>query len=54
MSDIEDQELIEMSQNDNYTTGNLLDYLCHQKCYKLIAINLLRQTNKSIPKKLIL
>ena len=25
-----------MSKNDNYTTGNLLDYLYHQKYYKLM------------------
>ena len=24
-----------MSRNDNYTTGNLLDYLYHQNYYKL-------------------
>ena len=27
-----------MSSNNDYTTGNLLDYLCHQKSYKLIDI----------------
>ena len=30
---------IEMSRNDNYSTGNLLHYLYHQK-YKLIGIDL--------------
>ena len=25
------EKLIEMSRNDDYTTGNLLDYLYHQK-----------------------
>ena len=29
-----------MSRNDNYTTRNLLDYLHHQKYYKLISINM--------------
>ena len=46
------QKLIEMSKNitlqmSNCTTGNLLDYLYHQKCYKLIGTDLSRQTNRS-------
>ena len=43
---------IEMSKNGDYTTGNLLDYLYHQNYYKLIGIDLSRQTNANIPKKL--
>ena len=31
---------IEMSKNNNYTTGNLLDYECFLKRYKSIAIDL--------------
>ena len=42
------EKLIEMSRNNDYTTGNLLGYLYHQKYYKLIGINLSRQTNMSI------
>ena len=42
----------EMSRNNDYTTGNLLDYLFHQKYYKLIVIDLLRQTNTSIPQQI--
>ena len=42
----------EMSRNNDYTTGNLLDYLFHQKYYKLIGIDLLRQTNTSIPQQI--
>ena len=38
-----------MSRNDDYTTGNLLDYLYHQKYYKFIVIDLSRQANISIP-----
>ena len=34
------KKLIEMSINDDYATVNLLDYLCHQKYYKLIGIGL--------------
>ena len=41
-----------MSRNDDYTTGNLLDYLCHQNYYKLIGIDLSRQTNTSMPQKI--
>ena len=37
-----------MSRNDDYTTWNLLDYLYHQKYYKPIGIDFLRQTNRSI------
>ena len=41
-----------MSINDDYTTGNLLDYLYHQNYYKLIDIDLSRQTNTSIPQQI--
>ena len=41
-----------MLRNDDYTTGNLLDYLYHQKYYKLIGIDLSRQTNISISEKI--
>ena len=41
-----------MSRNDDYATGNLLDYLYHQKYYKLIGIDLLTQTNTSIPQQI--
>ena len=41
-----------MSRNDDYATGNLLDCLYHQKYYKLIGIDLLRQTNTSIPQQI--
>ena len=37
-----------MSRKDDYTTADLLDYQCHQKYYKLIGIDLSRQTNTSI------
>ena len=30
-------KLVKMSRNDNYTTVNLLDYLYHQKYYKLMV-----------------
>ena len=40
-----------MSRNDDYTTGNLLDYLYHQKYYKLIGKDLSSQTNTRIPQQ---
>ena len=46
------EKLIEMSKNDDYTTENLLDYLHHQKYYKLIGIDLSRQKNTSIPQQI--
>ena len=46
------KKLIEMSRNDDYKTGNLLDYLHHQKYYKLIGKDLSRQKNTSIPQQI--
>ena len=46
------EKLVEMSRNDNYTTRNMLDYLRHQKYYKLISIDLSRQTNTNIPQQI--
>ena len=37
-----------MSKNNDYATGNLLDYLYHQNYYRLISIDLSRQTNTII------
>ena len=45
------EKLIEVSRNDDFMTGNLLDYLYHQK-YKLIGIDLWRQTNTSISQQI--
>ena len=39
-----------MSRNDYYTIGNILDYF-HQNYYKLIGIDLSRQTNMTIPQQ---
>ena len=41
-----------MSRNDDYTTGNLLDYLYRQKHYKRIGIDLSRWTNTIIPQQI--
>ena len=40
-----------MSRNDNYTRRNLLGFLYPQNYYKLIGIDLSRQTNMSIPQQ---
>ena len=37
------EKIIDISKNDEYTTGNLLDYDYFKKCYKLIAIDLSKQ-----------
>ena len=37
------KQIIEMGRNDDYTTGNLLDYEYFSQHYKLIAINLSEQ-----------
>ena len=42
------KKLVETSRNNDYTTGNLLDYLYHQKYYKLIGIYLSRQASTII------
>ena len=41
-----------MSKNYDFTTGNLLDYMYYQKYYKLIGIDLSRQTNTSISQQI--
>ena len=46
------ERLVEMSRNDEDTTGNLLDYLYDQKYYKLIGIDLSRQKNPRISQQI--
>ena len=41
-----------MSRNDDYATGNLLELSYHQDYYKLIGIDLSRQTNTGIPQQM--
>ena len=43
-----------MSNNNNYMTGNLIDFAYDKENYKLIAIDLSKQTKKKIYNKLIL
>ena len=42
------EELAEISRNNDYTTGNLVDSLYHQDYCKPIGINLSRQTNTKL------
>ena len=37
------EKIIDISRNNEYTTGKLLDYYYFKKCYKLIAIDLSKQ-----------
>ena len=51
------EKIIEMSKNNDYTTGNLLDYDYFSNYYKLIAIDLSKQIeleNPNLNNKLIL
>ena len=43
------EQIIEMSNNNDYTTGNLLDYEYFKDHYKLIAIDLSKQTELENP-----
>ena len=44
------EKIIEMSNNNDYRTGNLLDFASFKKKkYKLIAIDLSKQTNIKDP-----
>ena len=43
---------IEISRNNDYATGNLLNYFYYQKYYKLIPIDLSKQANTSIPQQI--
>ena len=43
------QKIIEMGRNNDYTTGNLLDYEQLSRHYKLIAIDLSKQIELENP-----
>ena len=46
------EKIIEMSSNNDYTTGNLLDYAYYKKHYRLIAIDLRKQTKLKDPQQI--
>ena len=39
------EKIIDMSKNNGYTIGNLLDFVYFKNNYRLIAIDLSKQTN---------
>ena len=43
------EKIIEMSKNNYYTTGNLLDYEYFSKHYEIIAIDLSKKTELENP-----
>ena len=45
-------KIIDMSNNSDYTTGNLLDYGYYKKHYRLIAIDLNKQTKIKDPQQI--
>ena len=46
------KKIIDMSNNNNYMTGNLLDFAYFKKNYKLIAIDLSKQTKIKYPQQI--
>ena len=46
------KKLIDMSNNNDYTTGNLLDFAYFKKHYKLIVIDLSKQTKLKDPQQI--
>ena len=46
------ETIIEMSNNNDYTTGNLLDFIYFKENYKLIAIDLSKQTKLKDPQQI--
>ena len=46
------EKMIEMSHNNDYTTGNLLNFDYFKKNYKLVAINLNKQTKLKDPQQI--
>ena len=45
------EKIIEMTNNKDYTTGNLLDYAYYKKNYNLIATDLSKQTKLKDPQQ---
>ena len=46
------EKIIEMSNNNDYTTGHLLDFAYFEKNYRLIAIDLSKQTKLIDPQQI--
>ena len=46
------EKIVDMSNNNDYTTGNLLDFAYFKQNYKLIAIDLSKQTKLKDPQQI--
>ena len=46
------EKIVDMSKNNDYTTGNLLDFVYFKEHYKLIAIDLSEQTKLKDPQQI--
>ena len=46
------EKIIDMSNNNDYMTSNLLDFAYYKKNYKLIAIDLSKQTKLKDPQQI--
>ena len=46
------EKIIEMSNNNDYTTDNLLDFACFKRNYKPTAIDLSKQTKSKDPQQI--
>ena len=46
------KKVIEMSRNNDYTTGSLLDFAYFKENYRLIIINLSKQTKLNEPQQI--
>ena len=46
------EKIVDMSNNNGYTTGNLLDFAYNKENYRLIAIDLSKQTKTKDPQQI--
>ena len=46
------EKIMDMSNNNDYTTGNLLDFAYFKENYRLIAIDLSKQTKLKDPQQI--
>ena len=46
------KKIIELSKNNDYTTGNFLDFVYFKEHYRLIAIDLSKQTKSKDPQQI--
>ena len=46
------EKIIDMSNNNNYMTGNLLDFAYYKENYRLITIDLSKQTKLKDPQQI--